>query len=238
MTYAGVDGCPAGWVVATLPWDGARGEVTICPTFAGVVRVTAEAELTLVDIPMGLDDRRYMRACCQWARDLLGPRRSSIFAVPVRAAVHAPDYAAACAVNQAATGRKLSVQSWNICRKIKEADLALRAEPGLQARLRESHPELCFTALNEWQPPVNAKKSKAGQAERLALLARHIPEVVLPAGFPRTKAAPDDILDALVLAVSARLAAARGTPAVPFPPEADALGLRMEMVIPYPPLGG
>ncbi|HWI52567.1 MAG TPA: DUF429 domain-containing protein, partial [Symbiobacteriaceae bacterium] len=164
MRYAGVDGCPAGWVVACLDAHGGPGHVRVCRTFADVVQATAPAVLTLVDIPMGLDDQRYMRACCQTARDLLGPRRSSIFAVPVRAAVHAPDYATACARNQAATGRKLSLQSWNICRKIAEADLAMRAAPALQGRLRESHPELCFAALNGWRPLLTSKKTKEGQA--------------------------------------------------------------------------
>jgi len=237
MRYAGVDGCPAGWVVASLDGQGSPGPVRICRTFADVVQATAPAVLTLVDMPMGLDDQRYMRACCQSARDLLGPRRSSIFAVPVRAAVHAPDYAAACALNQAATGRKLSVQSWNICRKIAEADLAMRAEPVLQGRLRESHPELCFAALNCWRPLLTSKKTKDGQTERLTLLARYLPGAGLLPAIPRSQAAPDDMLDAWVLAVSARIAAGNGKPSLPGRPESDALGLRMEIVVPYPPPG-
>lgn len=230
MKYAGVDGCPAGWVVAAY-----AGPVKVCTTFAEVVAATAGAELVLVDIPMGLDDRRHLRACELIARRLLGPRRSSIFPVPVRAAVHAPDYRAASAANFAATGKKLSVQSWNICRKIAEADLALRAQPALQARLRESHPELCFAALNGWQPLATSKKTREGQAERLALLERHTPGVTLPTGIRRSQAAPDDILDAMVLALSARIAAENGLPTAPDPPETDALGLIMAIVTPYHP---
>ncbi|HWI60464.1 MAG TPA: DUF429 domain-containing protein [Symbiobacteriaceae bacterium] len=230
MKYAGVDGCPAGWVLAPD-----EGPVQVFPTFAGVIEATAEAALVLVDIPMGLDDQRHLRACERIARELLGARRSSIFPVPVRAAVHAPDYLTASAVNFAATGKKLSMQSWNICRKIAEADLALRAQPALQGRVRESHPELCFAALNGWRPLTTSKKTREGQAERLALLERHTPGVTLPTGIRRSAAARDDILDAMVLAVSARLAAENGLPAAPDPPETDALGLIMAIVTPYHP---
>lgn len=230
MKYAGVDGCPAGWVVAFL-----SGPTLVCPTLAEVVAITAQSDLTLIDIPLGLEDQRYMRAPCQAARELLGPRRSSIFAVPVRAAVYAPDYRSACDRNQAATGRRLSVQSWNICRKIAEADLALRADPSLQMRLRESHPELCFAALNGWSPLRTSKKTPEGRAERLAILQRHTPEVALPTSIPRSQAAPDDILDAMVLAVSARIAAQHSIPTLPPAPETDALGIRMEIVTPYLP---
>lgn len=235
LKYAGVDGCPAGWVAVTLDDAGTWGPVLICRSFADMVSATADAALVLVDIPMGLNDQRYWRAGDQAARQLLGARRSSIFAVPVRAAVHAPDYATASALNYAATGRRLSMQSWHICRKIAEADLAIRGNPGLQDRLRESHPELCFTALNGWRPPAASKTTREGQAERLALLARHTPGVTLPPGIPRSQAAPDDLLDAMVLAVAARFVATQGGYSAPGLPETDALGLRMEIVLPYPP---
>jgi predicted RNase H-like nuclease len=207
----------------------------ICPTLADALDHTARAELTLVDIPLGLDDRRHFRACDLAARALLGARRSSIFPVPVRAAVHARDYATASALNHAATGRKLSLQSWNICGKIAEADLALRNQPSLQVRLHESHPELCFAALNRWTPLSVSKKTREGQAERLALLERHTPGAVLPTGFPRSQVAPDDVLDAMVLAVSAALAVAHGLPRLPATPEVDSFGLHMALTLPYPP---
>lgn len=235
MKYAGIDGCRGGWAVAALSdrltWD----PPVVCPTLSDALVHSARAELTLVDIPLGLDDRRHFRACDLAARTLLGARRSSIFAVPVRAAVHAPDYATASALNHAATGRKLSLQSWYICGKIAEADLALRSQPSLQERLHESHPELCFTALNGWAPLSASKKTREGQAERLALLERHTPGAVLPMGFPRSQVAPDDVIDAMVLAVSAGLAAAHGLPMLPDPPEVDSYGLRMALTLPYPP---
>lgn len=235
VKFAGVDGCRSGWAVAV--WSDRSGwePPVICPSLSQAIHFTGNAKLTLVDIPLGLDDRRHFRACDLAARILLGARRSSIFPVPVRAAVHAPDYATASVLNYQATGRKLSLQSWNICPRIAEADLALQAQPSLQQRLHESHPELCFAALNGWQPLSSSKKTPEGRAERLGLLERHRPGATLPSGFPRSQVAPDDLIDAMGLAVSAGLAAVHGLPAVPDPPEVDAFGLRMAITLPYPP---
>lgn len=235
VTYAGIDGCRGGWAVAICSDRAAWEPLVICPSLGEALRYTATAELTLVDIPLGLDDQRHFRACDLAARDLLGARRSSIFPVPVRAAVHAPDYASASALNHSATGRKLSLQSWNICRKIAEADLLLRSQTSLQERLHESHPELCFAALNGWQPLSTSKKTAEGRAERLALLDRHTPGATLTPGVRRSQAAPDDLIDAMVLAVSARLAAVHGLPRLPDPTEVDSCGLCMAITLPYPP---
>lgn len=235
VMYAGIDGCRGGWAVAM--WSDRAGweQPVICSSLVQALSCTAPAKLTLVDIPLGLDDRRHFRACDLAARELLGARRSSIFPVPVRAAVHAPDYATASALNCAVTGRRLSLQSWNICPKIAEADLVLRSQPSLQQHLHESHPELCFVALNGWQPLSAGKKTPEGRAERLALLERLTPGATLPSGLPRSQAAPDDLVDAMGLAVSASLAAAHGLPTLPAPPEFDAFGLRMAITLPYPP---
>ena len=238
-TFAGVDGCRAGWVVAVLD-PGGFAPPTVCSHLAEVVQATAPAALTLVDIPMGLTDQDHPRerACEREARRLLGRQRSSIFPVPVRAAVHAGTYAEACMRNCEATGRKLSRQTWGITPKIAEADWLLRGEPSLQHRLRESHPELCFLALNGWTPlAATGKKTREGQAERLALLARYVAGAEgafteALARYPRKAAAPDDLLDAMVLAVAARQAFAAGIPTIPAEPETDALGLKMEIVCP------
>lgn len=234
-TYAGVDGCRRGWAVALL-----EGDRFLTPrvhrSLADVVETTGQAALVLVDIPMGLTDGQERRADRE-ARRLLGRQGSSIFPVPVRAAVHAADYREACGLNQAATGRKLSVQTWGIVPKIAEADRLLQEKPLLQQRLKECHPELSFLALNGWIPMTASKKTPEGQAERLALLTRKAggaAEALAAARscYPRTTVATDDLLDAMVLAVAAREALALGLPAVPAEPQVDAFGLNMEIVCP------
>lgn len=236
--WVGIDGCRAGWVLSILDSDGDFLPVQVCSTLAEAVDT---GDLVLVDIPIGLGTER--RTCDAAAKAVLGPRRSSIFLVPVRAAIHAPSYREACAINQAAVGWKLSMQTWNIAPKIAEADLLMRDNPAMQLRVRESHPEVCFTALNGWQPMQHKKKTPAGAAERLELLSRLSGNAEAAYRknldrYRRSQVAADDILDAMVLAVSARDAIASGTPTLPAMPLRDEYGLRMEIVIPIIPAPG
>lgn len=240
MRFAGVDGCRRGWVIAS--WEAPTLTVTVVPDFGAVAATTTDAALVLIDIPIGLagSGLRAERGCDLGARALLGPRRSSLFPVPVRAAVHAGSYAESSALNHAATGRKLSRQSWGIARKIAETDQVMTGRPQLQQRIRESHPELCFAALNGWAAMPFGKKTLEGEQERLTLLSRYLPAAAttlaeVRSRYPRTAVATDDILDALVLAVAASLAHAAGMPSLPAQPAVDAAGLRMEIVVPTLP---
>lgn len=231
MRFAGVDGCHAGWIIADT-----EGAFTLARSFEEMATLTADAASVLVDIPMGLAGER---ACERVARSLLGARRSSIFTPPVRAAVYAPDYRAACAAHQAVTGKKISQQSWHIASKIAQADQFLRADPARQQKYRESHPEVAFAALNGWQPMAWPKKTSEGRAERLACLERYLPgatAAVMTARsrYRRADVAPDDLADALCLAVAARLAWANGFPAIPNHPQYDDAGLRMEIICGLP----
>jgi hypothetical protein len=89
---AGVDACRAGWVVALAGGTGSGGgafddvEVQVVATFAEVLGLGAAT--VAVDIPIGLPDAG-PRVCDVAARRLLGPRRSSVFPAPVRAALDA-----------------------------------------------------------------------------------------------------------------------------------------------------
>lgn len=198
-------------------------------------------KLALIDIPMGLPSGTGpMRLCESLARNLLGPRKSSVFPVPVRSAVYelgGPE--AASLVNFRLTGKKISRQSWNLFPKIREADIFLRRHPRLRGRTRESHPELCFAALNAGRPLPKPKKHPLGLKHRRRLLEEFWP---LPGKafkefsrrFPGT-AAEDDVLDAIVLAVSARLIESEGQPeTLPAEPAKDECGLAMRIVFPRP----
>lgn len=170
----------------------------------------------LLDMPIGLaegadgslnrvEDRRCDRDC----RKLLPKRRkSSVFPVPARQALHAADPSAA---NEAATGRRLSRQSLNLLPKIREVDdlvagLLARGLP-VSGLLDESHPELAFLRLNGGEAPAHGKKEAAGRQERLEILAAAgLPEAELERllqTFVRKQAAPDDLLDAAALALCA-----------------------------------
>ena len=187
VRVAGVDGCRAGWVVAT-----SDGVLDVVEHIDAVLAL--DVAVIAIDMPIGLPDAG-PRACDIAARKLLGPRRSSVFATPVRATLAATDYADALARHRAADGRGLSKQAYHLLPKIRELD----ARAG-DDRLHESHPELAFTRLLG-HPPAHPKRTALGRAERLAALGLHA-----IAHLP--DAAADDVLDALALVHTARHIAA------------------------------
>ena len=143
-----------------------------------------DVEVIAVDMPIGLPDAG-SRACDIEARRRLGPRRSSVFAAPVRAVLHERSYVDALALHRATDGRGLSKQTFHLLPKIAEVDAAR------DDRVIEAHPELAFAWLIG-APARHPKRTPAGRAERLAALGLVVP--------PRLRgAAADDVLDAIAL---------------------------------------
>lgn len=156
----------------------------------------------LIDIPIGLPNTAPRDLEFQ-ARQLLAGKSSSVFSVPCRDAVYAENYSRACQINQERFGKKLSVQSWNICGKIRQVDKTLRDSPALAHRVYESHPELAFKLLNG-EPLLFSKKTAEGLQERLQILQRFMPNArdwfaAALTAHPRKQLARDDIVDAMVL---------------------------------------
>jgi predicted RNase H-like nuclease len=222
VTVCGVDGCRGGWAVATLRGD--RVSVRVEPRIAPVIDATVRGEVAAVaiDMPIGLPDDGD-RACDRWARALLGPRRSSVFPTPPRPCLGAADHDAASDAAAVCTGRRLSVQSFHLLPRIAELDAAMT--PAYQEQVVEAHPELAFARL-AGAPMSHPKRTAAGRAERLEVLAEH------GLTAPRAavgRAAADDVLDAVVLALVAR-AVAGGHAERLGDCTRDARGLRMEIV--------
>jgi predicted RNase H-like nuclease len=144
-----------------------------------------------VDIPIGLPEASGTRRACDVdARRALGPRRSSVFPAPSRAALR---------LHRWAPGHGLTKQAWNLVPKVIEAD-DLWCE-----RLHECHPELSF-ALLAGEPLPSRKATPAGRADRRLLLREALPEADTLLRLPG--AADDDVLDALACLWSARRIAA------------------------------
>ena len=156
-------------------------------------------------MPIGLAPERHID---QDLRERLKPHRHhSVFSVPVREAVYAEDYAEAKAKNIKASNKSVSIQSWNICPKIKALDILLIEQPNYKDRFMEAHPELCFMMLNKQTHLQHKKSTKEGQLERLDILKRfdNRSEGVFQnalADYKRSELKADDILDALVLFIS------------------------------------
>jgi len=234
-TFAGIDGCRAGWFCVILAGR-SNGSCHVVPDADALARLICGVDCALIDIPIGLiDSGNGGRLCDREARRLLGPgRAASVFSAPARRTLDAPDYRVALELNRQATGRGLSKQAWNLVPKIREIDVLLQRRKALRGVLRECHPELCFRGLNGGRSMHYNKKRPEGRQERLAVLERYYPKTQAlfrqaSGEFPRSEVVFDDIIDAMVCAVTARSGRGRYR-IVPVMPLRDGRGLRMEMV--------
>src|ERR1043165_6133053 len=103
MILRGVDGCPKGWLSATLDLGTQRITSQVFTDAASLLR--DPALVTAIDIPIGLSASQ-PRAVDGEARRLLGPRASSVFPAPVRATLDALSYRDACETSHAACGKR------------------------------------------------------------------------------------------------------------------------------------
>lgn len=231
--FVGVDGCRAGWLAIGLEAED-RWRVDVFPEVCSLWDHHRGASLILIDIPIGLKTSgKPERRCDPIVRKLLGPRRSSVFPAPCRAAIYASSYLEACDINQRLTGKRLSVENWNIIPKIREMDCLLSDDTSARGRIREIHPELCFWGL-AGRPMQHAKKRSEGLSERTQLLQSICPQTAdiidrALSTYRRKDVARDDILDALAAAVTG-LMGGGNLVSIPQEPEFDERGLRMEMM--------
>lgn len=233
MKYIGIDGCKAGWFIVGLEDDGS-GAFEILNRVSDVTEYLTTVEIILLDIPIGLRGKHPdERLCDKQARKVLQPKRgSSVFPAPSRCALECTSYEEASQRNKACTGRGLSKQTFNIIPKIREVDFFLRSEKRRE-KVHEMHPEVCFWALNKGQPMTFNKKTTEGYEERVALLSKYYPgsrriiEMALQQ-HTRAEVARDDIVDALVGAVTARNS--NSLQRFPENPEIDDEDLPMEIV--------
>jgi predicted RNase H-like nuclease len=233
VRHIGVDGCRAGWIAVTLG-GGACPAVSVHQSFGELLEAAGEEAFIAVDMPVGLPDYigKGGRGPEQAVRPLLGARQSSVFSIPSRAAVQSTDYRQGCAIALATSDppRKISRQAFHLFGKVRELDEAL--DPGLQARVRECHPEVAFWRLNGERAMATAKKIKgsinpAGMAERRNLLASHGFEPGFLESRPPMGAAADDFLDACVCALVAGRIARGEALSYPPVPQTDSRGLQI-----------
>ena len=225
----GVDGCKAGWLCLSVHPGETR---PIAKVFGADARdlLAEPAIITTIDIPIGLPSNG-KRAVDDEARKLLGPLKSSVFPVPVRATFDATSYEAACIVSQKECGKKLSQQTFGILRRIRDVDLILRESPKLVESVREVHPEVCFVYWNSRRPLRHSKKSGFGFVERLTMVRNFFgssPEDVR-ATVSRTQATDDDILDAFAALWTALRIYDGMAVRIYEPEERDDFGLPMQM---------
>jgi predicted RNase H-like nuclease len=212
------------------PW---RIEVSVVSRFAEMMAELSPAVLA-VDMPIGLPERVGAggRGPERLVRPLLGTRKSSVFSVPSRAAVHATNYQESCTLSRATSHppRGVSLQCFHLFPKMREVDVCLRENPAWRDIVHEAHPEVAFWRLNGRKPLNFPKKVKGRPFEeglalrRRLLLASGLDGAVVH-GKPPRGAAEDDLLDALAnFTVAERIARGAGE-SFPPAPERDAYGL-------------
>lgn len=208
----GVDGCPTGWVGVVLD-DLA---LLFAPTLAELVDLAGPVACVGVDIPIGLPSSGRRQADLL-AREALGRRRSTVFDTAVRAAYLAPTHAEADALHRAATGTGLSVQAYRLGPKVLDVDAFVRQGSCV---VLEVHPELSFARM-AGAPLLAGKKTWAGAQHRRALLAAEgLPVDRLDdSSGAGLRGAPDDVLDAVAVAWTARRHAAGLATSLPADPE-------------------
>ena len=241
MCFCGIDGYSQGWIgiVVNKKREYQRKIYLWQSTEKMLQESFKNFKFSLIDMPIGLND--YLlpgeRNCDKLARRLIGwPRSSSIFIVPHREALSAKTKDGADKINLQICGKKLTFQAFNIARRIKALDMVFSKNPKLQSKIRESHPELCFWALNQKRALITKKCSAEGLTQRLRIISRYTPirakEFLEFAKDAGKLIKYDDIVDAMVLALSASLCKLKGIQSIPRQPQIDSRGLRMEMVIP------
>ncbi|AUX10304.1 hypothetical protein AArcSl_2686 [Halalkaliarchaeum desulfuricum] len=244
--YLGVDGCPDGWIAIVYDVDEYAGSGLYTHVEALYEDYGEEAESILVDVPIGLREHsNKKRPCDVAARRLLSPdRHASVFAPPVRAAVHADSYEAAKRIQEERTDGSLGVQSWGIADGIAQLDRFLRETHSDAVDIvREAHPEVAFWALAGEEATEYSKTGQPAAAfvERVDRLEAIDPDVsahLRRAGRDLdAEVGVDDLVDAFALAVTASpLTGDLRTLPDEWPDDdpGDPAGLPMEMVYARP----
>ncbi len=233
-TAYGVDGCKRGWLFFALEPSG-EAHWNIVANIGELVAIANDSDRIFIDIPIGLPDGEEERLCDKEARKKLeSPRGSSVFRVPVRAALRAENCEDAKRINRKISGKSLTNQTLSIMPKIREVDELLRTCAKARRIVREVHPEVCFWALAGKRPMKYRKKERLGIKERIGELKsirssadKEFDEICKQ--FPRKEVAKDDIVDAMAAALTAS-ADSDVLCTLPAQPEKDSRGLTMEMV--------
>ncbi|HLR24694.1 MAG TPA: DUF429 domain-containing protein [Fodinibius sp.] len=231
MKTLGIDGCRAGWMAISL--DDEHAGYWLVESDEKLKEFLLEYDRIFIDVPIGLTDEEYTRDCDRELRKMLGGEyAASVFSPPVRPALHAPTYAEASMTSYEITGKKVTLQSWNITPNIKTIDHFLQEKKSLREKVFESHPELLFRILNGNNSILQKKATKKGLRHRLGLLknqSKYADDFFrdIKEEYRRNQVDEDDIVDAMALALFARYSVDEEIKTLPEEVPVDSTGLPM-----------
>ena len=225
--FVGVDWMKGKWLAVEL-----RNDIARYNTFDNIKEVCEKYENVdsiLIDVPIGLPESseqakdrpdKFARAYLKNAH-----RKSSIFPVPFRQMVYAENQKEFWNIAKSLDA-KTTPQSYAIIKCIRQVDEFLQNNPKWKNKLLESHPECAFQALNYGEGLEFSKHTDEGIELRTKILSKYVKNVkALLMMTP--KEAREDVLDALCLAVSAKL----GVKSIPENPQKDSFGLKMQILV-------
>ena len=221
---AGVTPSAGKWLVASAKVSGATfapEEPRLIDTFTQVLDERPSFDAIVINAPIGYPSGVDLgfRTCDREARELLGSRGSVITAVPGRRVFSRADRSidGLDAVTQVLMPRY--------------RDVANEMAPYRQRQVYEGHPELSFFQLNGGVAMKSQRFRLAGQEERRRLLVSKLNGIDRVLNFEIDRVRPHQLIDAAVLVWSARRAFTHTARRLPFEPEWDSEGLRMEYVM-------
>ena len=233
----GADGCRGGWIACILDHGDLRLERYA--SLEALVEAYPEFDAFLIDMAIGLRSSKDQSRPDGLAREELGSKASSVFPIPCRQAVYAATEEEQKQANIKVLGKSLAKQTIGIIPKIRELDEFLTVHPEYKNRILESHPEVAFARLNG-SVVMSRKKEYPGLSERAGILKRYLPGKDFSSMRDKAKELkcnPDDLLDAVCLAVTAALAAGGMCETIPEEPEQDENGLEMKLTVPKKNIG-
>jgi predicted RNase H-like nuclease len=219
MRVLGVDGCRKGWLGVVLA-DG-QCEAVFAPRIVDLAADVGPVDGIGIDMPIGLLEQG-LRTADAAARARIGRLGRSVFPMPARSALMAEPFAAAVAESVRLSSTGLSQHAYALRAKIFEVEQWL---PGSGAPVWEVHPEVSFTVASG-ATLTYSKRTWAGAEERKAILAGQdlvLEGPMLPGG---AMAGVDDVLDAAIVAWSARRLAAGTGQSFPARPDQFSPGRR------------
>jgi predicted RNase H-like nuclease len=200
LNTLGLDACKKGWCAVGSIDDTLVGDCF--DHIKDVILAFTNVDRMLIDIPIGLSSKNFIRTVDSKSRTHLQKRKSSIFSPPCREAVSADNYREALNLNKKITGKGISIQAYNISSKIREIDVWFNSKPKAM-EVYEAHPELCFKSLLG-KDLQYSKHENEGISIRKEILFNKQQKLEylfedLMKRFKRSEVKPDDILDAMAL---------------------------------------
>jgi predicted RNase H-like nuclease len=203
-SVVGIDGCRGGWVCCTL-WPDNRFVFDLVDDTRALVKIIERCDVACVDMPIGIPSDGE-RAVDRRAKKILGRYHARVFMTPTRSVLAEPSYADANRVSRETVGKGLSKQSWHLFPKVRAMDALLRENAGLRDRIVECHPEIALWGLSG-RVVASSKATVEGFRERIGILRGALadPEAMFEsarAQLARKDAKDDDIVDAMICAVT------------------------------------